>query len=75
MTMELTDEFKANVSVGCSSRGPFKWDMAHAKRPIAEIARVVRLTRPTVYAVLKKGPSKQQAAKLGGASGSLREGE
>jgi DNA invertase Pin-like site-specific DNA recombinase len=35
------------------------WDMAHAKKPIAEIARVVKVTRPTVYAVLKRRPRQQ----------------
>jgi DNA invertase Pin-like site-specific DNA recombinase len=35
------------------------WDMAHVKRPITEIARVVKVTRPTVYAVLKRRPGQQ----------------
>ena len=37
------------------------WDMAHAKRPIAEIARVVKVTRPTIYAVLKRRPGRSGA--------------
>jgi DNA invertase Pin-like site-specific DNA recombinase len=36
------------------------WDMTKAERPIAEIDRVVKVSRRTVYTVLKRRPSRRE---------------